>query len=733
MIRKTTGSQVEVADMSTKKLAKQLGLLRQRSQSSSGSKKPLVSNQTFSYLIVIDFESTCWREKGNYSPEVIEFPAVLLNTSSGEVESEFHTYVQPQEHPTLSEFCTELTGITQMQVEAGIPLRICLSRFCRWLQNLQLEKGVVFPNKQQKCSSTSPSQKLCTFLTWSDWDLGVCLQYECKRKQLHKPESLNSWIDLRSTYRLFYDRKPKGLNGALQDLGIQFAGREHSGLDDSRNTAQLAARMMRDGCVMKITRSLERTPSTVKPVFGNVTTDKKREKPNTDNEENTPTTNKSSSSKIPLTSCQIKTCSEKNAVKSDTTENASSVQESVQSLMSPKTLLNGTNTPLWGCSRRSVSSGAVTDLSSSVTINMSSPHSNSNKTLILCSTTLGCLSDLPHTDQPLKSRGTVAHVEDEERGELSVETEERWGSYDDVVFEGDEETDGERISDFDSGCYVWEESDNTSDLTEGQVTLRDNTSAENSSKTTHSSTMFVSAKNTRVDQLNMMRQHSVISGPDTCFAVPETVSWFSKNKLAQLNSLLFQKNSDKAPNKTNTPSLLRHKVFIPGKTSTPHTSFVKPKPVIMQNTTHKTPRTSFTIFNDLVQHAAASRSSLFTPKNVLSSLSANTNSSSTNRSSMSVTFKKGQQITSPLCACGRRAKRQLVSNGGPNHGRGFYCCPVRRSGSGGRIQKGCEFFKWESSLMKRSSVASPAAGASVSLSSTLNYPPQQRSTIRKSY
>lgn len=89
---------------------------------------------------------------------------------------------------------------------------------------------------------------------------------------------------------MFYNKKPKGLNGALQNLGIQFEGREHSGtqkvldlskklnpnlkkkknidsfrlaspfvgLDDSRNTAQLAARMMRDGCVMKITRSLAR-------------------------------------------------------------------------------------------------------------------------------------------------------------------------------------------------------------------------------------------------------------------------------------------------------------------------------------------------------------------------------------------------------------------------------------------------------------------------------------------
>ena len=45
---------------------------------------------------------------------VVEFPAVLLNTSTGEIESEFHAYVQPQEHPILSEFCMELTGIKQV-------------------------------------------------------------------------------------------------------------------------------------------------------------------------------------------------------------------------------------------------------------------------------------------------------------------------------------------------------------------------------------------------------------------------------------------------------------------------------------------------------------------------------------------------------------------------------------------------------------------------------------------
>ena len=68
----------------------------------------------------------------------------------------------------------------------------------------------------------------------------------------------------------FYERKPIGLKGALEDLGIKFEGREHSGLsqtllanklinnvlgiDDACNTAKLCARLVSDGCQLKITK-----------------------------------------------------------------------------------------------------------------------------------------------------------------------------------------------------------------------------------------------------------------------------------------------------------------------------------------------------------------------------------------------------------------------------------------------------------------------------------------------
>ncbi|XP_030599669.1 ERI1 exoribonuclease 2 [Archocentrus centrarchus] len=730
--------------MSTKKLAKELGLLRQRSKSSV-SKKSVVSNQVFSYLIVIDFESTCWREKNNYSQEIIEFPAVLLSTSTGEVESEFHAYVQPQEHPILSEFCTELTGITQTQVEAGIPLQICLSRFSRWLQNLQFEMGMVFAKKDQRCSA--PSQKLCTFLTWSDWDLGVCLQYECKRKQLHKPDVLNSWIDLRSTYRLFYNRKPKGLNGALQDLGIQFSGREHSGLDDARNTAQLAARMMRDGCIMKITRSLERTPVMVKPVFENITgpADKKKEKPNSIKKESTLTTSKPSSFKIPLKVCQKLPRPEEIARNTNAKEKPSSIHESAQicqSLISPKTLLNGAAAQLLGHGRRSVTAEAAPSLSSSVMTNCVSPQNNNNS-LVLCPTTVSCFSILPPPNWASRTEAMLGCTEKEEGAELVAETEERCGSYDDVVLEGDEAIneadngcDTGYIPDFNSGCCEREQHHSAGNQLTFSEMRESGGKGSKVQKITTDSSVTSQVKKSHVYVSNHTTE-MMSSESDAYFAVPKTVNFGKSNqcKTGLRTSLQLQETSYGH----NKSCSIRPKPFVPEKIFTPNTSFVRSKSVNAQISNHKeTLRSSFTIYTETTKQATApshpsSRGSLHASKGVLSSLSTNTLSCA-DRSTISM--RGAQKITSPLCACGRRAKRQVVSNGGPNHGRGFYCCPVRRSGSRGRMEKGCEFFKWESAVMKSSSAAAPAVGSSVSLcqiNSTLSHHPPHRSLLRKSY
>eukprot|EP00117_Sycon_ciliatum_P029361 scpid46504/ scgid1097/ ERI1 exoribonuclease 2; Exonuclease domain-containing protein 1 len=258
----------------TRRLAKILGLI-ERFGGDHGFAVKIV-DQDYDYLMVLDFESTCWKDSRKVvNQEIIEFPAVLLDLSNGKFVSEFHEYVQPMESPRLSDFCKELTGISQARVDDSAPLGTCLHLFSKWVLELRTKYGVYFVGEEpsaatnispgrdqvQKQHQQTPQHaqpfKKCALATWSDWDLGVCLLYECRRKQLRKPQFLNHWIDIRAVYRSFYNRKPKGLAGALSELRMTFDGREHCGLDDARNTALLCYRMAQDGHRWKITKSLE--------------------------------------------------------------------------------------------------------------------------------------------------------------------------------------------------------------------------------------------------------------------------------------------------------------------------------------------------------------------------------------------------------------------------------------------------------------------------------------------
>lgn len=42
------------------------------------------------------------------------------------------------------------------------------------------------------------------------------------------------------------------LSTMLEKLGLTYEGRPHSGLDDSRNIARIAVRMLQDGCQLRV-------------------------------------------------------------------------------------------------------------------------------------------------------------------------------------------------------------------------------------------------------------------------------------------------------------------------------------------------------------------------------------------------------------------------------------------------------------------------------------------------
>ncbi|KAK9981874.1 hypothetical protein ABG768_001397 [Culter alburnus] len=634
--------------MTTKSLAKELGLIRRRSRSSGAHQRASVRKQRFSFLIVIDFESTCWREKNGCGQEIIEFPAVLLNVSNGAVESEFHTFVQPQEHPVLSDFCTELTGITQDQVDSAPPLHICLSRFKHWLLRLQQERGVVF---ETDSAGPAPSGHPCAFVTWSDWDLGVCLLYECKRKQLTVPEALKSWIDLRATYRLFYNRKPKGLRGALLDLGIQFTGREHSGLVDARNTALLAWRMVSDGCLLTITKSLRPAPVKSRPPLRN-------------------------------TSC----------VASERDEPQASV---CRALVTPRTVLSSTITPL--SDLQETSNTALAGLSDT-TYNPETPDA--------------CWRD----------------------GVLLTEEEEP-GSYDDVPLgaEPDENqpnktTSNQHKPSVSTGVFKTPKplprTDPYGPLSRflGRSTApfsvykdppisvpRPHLSKDTPINKPHPN--LSKDPPIGVPRLHLSKDTPINKPhPHLSKDPPISVPRPHLSKDTPIGVPRPHLSKDTPINKPHPHLSKDPPIGVPRLHLSKDTPINKPHPHLSKDTPISVPRPHLSKDTPIgVPHPHLAKDtpinkphphlSKDTPISVPRPHLPKDPPIIKSRPPLSCAVGHSSKRTAPLCGCGRRARRLTVGNGGPNHGRVFFCCPVRRQSCGGP-QKGCDFFQWESGLMR---------------------------------
>ena len=96
----------------------------------------------YDYICIIDFEATC--EEGNppeFIHEIIEFSVVLLNTHTLEIEDTFQQYVRPEINTQLSDFCINLTGITQDQVDKADTFPQVLKKVIDWMKLKELGTG----------------------------------------------------------------------------------------------------------------------------------------------------------------------------------------------------------------------------------------------------------------------------------------------------------------------------------------------------------------------------------------------------------------------------------------------------------------------------------------------------------------------------------------------------------------------------------------------------------------
>ena len=191
--------------------------------------------QVFDYILALDFEATCL-ENARISPqEIIEFPCLKISTKTFDIENEFHTYVKPQFHPTLSEFCTSLTGISQDTVEHQPDFITVLDLFDKWL-------------KSQKIENSS-----FVVLTCGNWDLNTCLRHQCDDYNIKYPSWATKWINLKKAHQKVFGHFPRSFATILSDLDLQFEGRPHSGIDDTKNIAKAVKALALKGHVFEVT------------------------------------------------------------------------------------------------------------------------------------------------------------------------------------------------------------------------------------------------------------------------------------------------------------------------------------------------------------------------------------------------------------------------------------------------------------------------------------------------
>lgn len=170
------------------------------------------------HIVVVDIEHTC-TEDGSIPPEereTIEIGAVRIDTHSLQVVDEFTCLIRPVIHPKLSQFCTELTGITQAELDVAAHFSEVFANFINWL----------------------PDGAEYIFATWGAYDL-VQLNIDCASHGMpafSPSKSLNLKVAFKEARNL---KKKVGLKRALGIANLSYEGSHHRALDDAKNTARL--------------------------------------------------------------------------------------------------------------------------------------------------------------------------------------------------------------------------------------------------------------------------------------------------------------------------------------------------------------------------------------------------------------------------------------------------------------------------------------------------------------
>lgn len=172
-------------------------------------------------ILVIDVESTCWLDTpppGEES-EIIEIGLCLLDVSTGRRDLKRSILIRP-ERSAVSPFCTELTTLTQAQVNQGVSF----ARACTILQE-----------------EYASGQRV--WASYGDYDRRQFYR-QCRALKVSYPFG-PSHINVKNLFALSRGLSQEvNLVQALKIQGWDLEGTYHRGDDDAWNIARLLAAVL---------------------------------------------------------------------------------------------------------------------------------------------------------------------------------------------------------------------------------------------------------------------------------------------------------------------------------------------------------------------------------------------------------------------------------------------------------------------------------------------------------
>lgn len=170
-------------------------------------------------VIVVDLETTC--SKGQFESfqnEIIEIGMCVVDMKKMIVEKNVSLYVKPQ-RSEVTDFCTQLTGITPEDVKDGLPLAEAADLLIKEFQSNEY-----------------------MWASWGDFDR-LIVNREAKHYKARFPFN-RQHLNLKAMFGVIYGTDELlSLDAAAKFSNQPFQGEHHRGVDDARTAATLLINM----------------------------------------------------------------------------------------------------------------------------------------------------------------------------------------------------------------------------------------------------------------------------------------------------------------------------------------------------------------------------------------------------------------------------------------------------------------------------------------------------------